>query len=89
MKSIILRIAVLAVCAYFLITLANLWKTYNQKQVEYKTLKAEYEQLTNDINEMKSLLSSDSNKELIEKAARERLGYIYSDEQIFIDISGN
>ena len=30
-----------------------------------------------------------SNAQLIEKAARERLGYIYSDEQVFIDISGS
>ena len=31
---------------------------------------------------------NDSTK-IIEKAARERLGYVYPDEQIFIDISGN
>ena len=26
---------------------------------------------------------------ILEKAARERLGYVYPDEQVFIDISGN
>jgi cell division protein FtsB len=30
-----------------------------------------------------------NNKQIIEKAARERLGYVYSDEQVFIDISGS
>ena len=35
------------------------------------------------------MLDSDSDTQLIEKAARERLGYIYADEQVFIDISGS
>ena len=41
-----------------------------------------------EINELKEMLKDESNKQIIEKAARERLGYIYSDEQVFIDISG-
>jgi len=43
----------------------------------------------NDIAELKAMLQDESNTQIIEKAARERLGYIYSDEQVFVDISGN
>ena len=39
--------------------------------------------------QLRSMLEEESNDKIIEKAARERLGYIYSDEQIFVDISGN
>ena len=35
------------------------------------------------------LLETGDEKELIERAARERLGYVYPDEQVFIDPSGN
>lgn len=35
------------------------------------------------------MLEDGSKTKIIEKAARERLGYVYPDEQIFIDISGN
>lgn len=88
-KSIILRLLILVVCGYFTFTLADLWGELNRSQKELKELKAQRTQMSQDIEEYKSLLNSDSDKEIIEKAARERLGYIYSDEQIFVDISGN
>ena len=88
-KSIILRLVVLAFCVYSIITLTNLWVNLNEKQKELELYKVELNQRINDVDELKELLNSDSNTELIEKAARERLGYVYSNEQIFIDISGN
>lgn len=87
-KSFILRLVVLVFCVYSVITLINLWGNLDEKQKELEIYKIELEQRVNDVEELKILLSSDSNKELIEKAARERLGYVYSNEQIFIDISG-
>ena len=88
-KSIIFRLFVLAVCGYFVFTLSGLWKSLEESKNELATLKAEYEAELNDIEELRALLDSDSNKQIIEKAARERLGYVYNDEQIFIDISGS
>ena len=88
-KSVILRVLILFVCGYFTVTLAGLWSELNDSRKELKELEAQYTSICQDIEEYKALLSSDSNKEIIEKAARERLGYIYSDEQVFIDISGN
>ena len=88
-KSIILRLVVLAFCVYSIITLTNLWISLNEKQNELQLYKLELQQRVNDVEELKNMLDSDSNTQLIEKAARERLGYVYSDEQIFIDISGN
>ncbi len=88
-KSIILRLVVLGVCAYFIVSLTSLYSTLNKKQKELNELTLKESQLKNDIEEMKNLLSSDSNDELIEKAARERLGYIFPNEQIYIDISGS
>ena len=74
-KSIILRIMILGVCAYMVFTFAGLWKTWNDS--------------TKQLNELKAMLEDGSKTKIIEKAARERLGYVYPDEQIFIDISGN
>ena len=87
-KSLILRLVVLCFCVYSVVTLVNLWSNLDEKQKELEIYKIELEQRVNDVEELKILLSSDSNNELIEKAARERLGYVYSNEQIFIDISG-
>lgn len=88
-KSIILRIVILGVCAYFIVTLAGLWENLNESQKTLEKLKEQYKTEQNDIMELKALLESDSDNQIIEKAARERLGYIYSNEQVFIDISGN
>ena len=88
-RSIILKIWILAVCVYMLSTLSNLWSTLSESKAELDALKLQYETEQKNIEELKILLKDESNQKIIEKAARERLGYIYSDEQVFIDISGN
>ncbi len=88
-RSLILKFLILGVCVYMVATLTNLWATLNKSEKQLESLKLEYANTQNDIEELKVLLKSESNTKIIEKAARERLGYIYSDEQIFIDISGN
>ena len=88
-RSILLRLIVLGVCAFMTIRLASLWNDLNAIKKARDELKEQYNQQVNDIEELKAMLESDSNDKIIENAARERLGYIYSDEQIFVDISGS
>ena len=88
-RSIILRLFVIGACAYFAVTLSMLWRSLNQSKKELELLRHQYKSEQNYIDEMKSILDSEDDTPIIEKAARERLGYIYSDEHIFIDISGN
>ncbi len=87
-KSILFRLFVLGVCGYFCITLVGLWNSLRESKAELNALNEQYDAELNNVEEMKALLSEDSNAKLIEKAARERLGYAYPDEQIFIDYSG-
>ena len=88
-KSIILRLLILVVCGYFTVTLASLWSDLNDKRKELAALNEQLAAQQNDVEELRSMLDEDSNKQIIEKAARERLGYIYSNEQVFIDYSGS
>ena len=88
-KSVIVRLIVLGVSVYMVATLIKLGNqltedrnTLTQLQNQRDTIKLENEELS-------ALLDSDSHSAIIEKAARERLGYVYSDEEIYIDISGN
>ena len=80
---------ILGVCVYMLATLSGLWNTLNESRKELDTLKAQYAAEQNDIDELRAMLEDGSEAKIIEKAARERLGYVYPDEQVFIDISGN
>ena len=72
-KSVILRLLLLAFSVYILISLIN-----------YQV------QLTNHRRdlELERLLESGTESQLIERAARERLGYVYPDEQVYVDLSG-
>ena len=88
-KSILLRLFVLLVCGYFIFTLTNLWGSLNESLKELEALKIQLAEEENEVKELRAMLEDESNTPLIEKAARERLGYVYSDEQVFIDISGN
>ena len=86
--SIIWRIAVFAVSVYLIVTLCGLWGELISKKSELNALEARRDEISAQIDELTALLGS-SEKEIVEKAARERLGYVYSDEQVYIDNSGN
>lgn len=88
-KSIIVRVIVLGVSVYMVATLMGLGNKLAQAKSEYKKVEDQRDSLKLTIQEYQSLLDSDSHSAIIEKAARERLGYVYSDEEIYIDISGN
>ena len=89
MKSIVLRLLCLGFCVYMIVMIASLWSDYSKKNQEKQSLLLEKEQLTNDIDELHSILAEDSHTELIERVARERLGYIYPGEKIYVDTANN
>ena len=88
-KSILLRLFVLLVCGYFTVTLAGLWGNLNDNIKELEDLKLQLAAEQNEVEQLRAMLEAEDDTPIIEKAARDRLGYIYSDEQVFIDISGD
>lgn len=88
-KSIIWRVLLLGVSVYMIAMLVGLCATLRESSVKLADLNHQKAEKQAEIADLKKLLSSDSREVLIEKAARERLGYVYVDEQIFVDISGN
>ena len=86
--SVILRIAIFVVSVYMIVTLCGLWGKLIESQNEYKQLELQRDSLNASIDEMTALLEG-SHSEIIETAARQRLGYVYADEQVYIDNSGN
>jgi len=88
-KSIILRVLVLGVSVYMITTLIGLWNELGESRAQYGAYKDELKSKEQQVQELKTLLEDGSQAQIIEKAARERLGYVYSDEEIYVDISGN
>ena len=75
-KSIMLRVLILGVCVYMIATLSGLWNTLNQSRKDLEELKAQYAEEQNDIEELRTMLEDGSQSQIIEKAARERLGFV-------------
>lgn len=88
-KSFIVRLIVLAVAAYMTVTLIGLGNRLAEDRAQLASLEQERDSLKLKTDELRELLNSDSHSAIIEKAARERLGFVYSNEEIYIDISGN
>lgn len=87
-KSIIFRIIFLAFTVYIIISLTSLQVQLIGLKRELNSKTAHYNELNLEIEEALHLLDSGNETELIEKTARERLGYYYPDEEVHIDISG-
>ena len=88
-KSILLRLIVLGAAVYFVAALTVQVDGIVEIKSEYDAVNQEYNSKLLYRDELKELLNSDSHDAIIEKAARERLGYVYGDETIYIDNSGN
>ena len=88
-KSVIVRLIVLGVSVYMIATLVGLGNQLAENRAQLAELEKQRDIEKLQIEQLKALLDSDSHSAIIEKAARERLGFVYSDEEIYIDISGN
>lgn len=87
-KSVLLRLLVIGVAGYMIFNVLSLYNTLNENRNTLIQLEETFSQKQAEISELKELLQNGSQDDIIEKAARERLGYVYSDEVIYIDISG-
>lgn len=89
MKSYIFRFALLAFAIYLVcncvklqVELINQKQTLLEQQQENSELELEIERLSN-------LIENGDDSDFIEDAARERLGYVFPDEEVYKSVSGN
>lgn len=87
--SFIVRIGLFVFAVWMIFYLGSLIKEYNSLQSVLAADSAKRDQLQLEVKELSRMLENSDDKAFIEKAARERLGYVYADEHIFIDISGD
>ncbi len=87
--SVLLRLAVLAFCGYLLVCLVANEVDIMVKNQQIATLEQQIAQQQAETTELQRLMgSSDDINEYYEKIAREKLGYSFPDEQIFVDMTG-
>lgn len=86
-KSFLLRFLIAAFCVYMLVTLGTLLNELSSGRDTLKATQDKTKQTSLRIEEKKNLMENSTREELIERAARESLGFVYPNEQVFVDIN--
>ena len=90
LPQVILRLVVTALCVYLLVGLISNEVDIAVKNRRVATLEQQIAQQQSDTVELRRLLGSGADIDAYyEKIAREKLGYAYPDEKVFVDISGS
>lgn len=86
--NIILRVALLALSIYMVYSMISLQAQLAAKKRELEQDKQIISEQKMSIEEIKQLLKNGSKDDLIERAARDKLDFVYKNEEIYEDISG-
>ncbi len=87
-SGLFFRIALLVFAIYTLYSMISLQSKLVSYRVVLMQKKEEKAQQCASNKKLKDLLSNGTQKELIEHAAREKLDYVYANEEVYEDISG-
>jgi len=87
-KSVLVRIAFLAFAIYAVVTLTDAQIELVKNKRMLAELHAAVEQKSLTVEELQQLYDTGTQQDFIERAARDKLGYVYADEQIFMDSGG-
>ncbi len=87
-SSWLTRLAVLGFAVYVTVSLIGMQVEVTSKRRELLALQQNVEQQKLINAETERMLDGENDKEYIERIARDKLGYAYPDEKIFIDRSG-
>ena len=88
-KGIFLKIALVAFLCYGVTSFFMLQMELAQKDNELEEINRKIQTQRQTNEELKTMLSEENYSEYIARVAREKLDYVYPDERIFIDVSGN
>lgn len=84
----LMRTALLCSIAYVVVTLIGMQVEVNEKRRYLVSVEREVYRQQAENAEIKRILDGGTDREYIERVARDKLGYAYPDEKIFIDRSG-
>lgn len=87
--SIILRVVLVLFSVWMIVYLGSLIKSFTSLQNELDLAIKRRDELALEIAEKSKLLESGDDAEFIERAAREKLSFVYANEHVYIDISGD
>ena len=87
-RSVILRLVLLAFLVYGIVTLGQIQFQLMESTRRLNAVVAAKEEVQLHNAEITAILENGTEAEFVERAARERLGYVFPNEEVFVDTSG-
>ena len=89
LKGIVVAVALLVFTVYVVISLVLLGNDIKEKHQETIKLQDQIVDTETINQELQELIDNGADAEYIIKIAREKLGLVFPDERVYVDISGN
>ena len=87
-RRIVVIVAVIAVTIYVGISMVFITNSYREKSQEIQQVQQQIDEQTVLNQEYQALIDQGVDDEYIQKLAREKLGLVYPDERVYIDMGG-
>lgn len=87
LRSLILAFAFTCLVVYLGVTAIETAIKIGDTNDKIELAKAEYEQIQNDNQNTSNLLKNADEIDIVERIARERLGYVFPDEKVYYDVN--
>lgn len=84
-KSKILRVAIFAFCAYIAVSLTVMQIDISKRKSQLQSVQQEIEEQTYLNQEFENILKFGADSDYIMRIVREKLGYAFPDERVFVD----
>ncbi|MBD8960806.1 MAG: septum formation initiator family protein [Ruminococcaceae bacterium] len=88
-RSFIVSFCIIALCAYFAISLITIHRNIKETKAEIADVKASYNEQVAENNRIKKRIGGGEIDEYVEKVARDELGYVKPGEHVYYDVSVN
>ena len=87
LRSFFVAFAFTCLAVYLLITAIETGIRIGETNDKIKIAQSEYEHIVTQNENTKNLLDNADENDIIERIARERLGYVFPDEKIYVDVN--
>ena len=86
-RSIIISFAIAMFIIYLIVVSINTIIKINDTNEKIKIAQSKYEQIVSNNKDTENLLKNANENDIIERIARERLGYVFPDEKVYVDVN--
>lgn len=87
-RRIVVIVAVIAITIYVGISMVFITNSYREKNQEIQQIQQQIDEQTVLNQEYQEMIDQGVDDEYIQKLAREKLGLVYPDERVYIDMGG-